>query len=326
MLSPLRRQALIVAGALAALSASAAGPAVAQTFPTKPVRIVVPFPPGGATDALTRQIAEKLAEQWKQSVLVENRPGANTTLGTDLVAKAPADGHVLGVVTGSHNINPLLTSKLPYDTLKDLTGVMMLTRFHMALYAHPSFPANTPDELIALMRKGGDKISYASATTQSYLGMELLNQMAGTKMEYVPYKGSAQATTDLVGGHIKLMIDPVLLSTLEHVKNGRIKLIGTLATQPADLTPGVPTFAKAVPGYDFSAAFGLVTRAGTPPEVIRKIRDDIAAVMKIPDVAERVKSIGQEAVASTTDEYNAYIRAEMDKWAPIVKSTGARLD
>ena len=150
-------------------------PAVAQPkFPTQQVRLVVPFPPGGATDALARLIGEKLAARWKQTVIIENKPGANTMLGTDVVAKSPPDGHVLGIVTGSHIINPLLaTSKMPYDTQKDLTGVMLLTGFQMALWAHPSFPANTPAELLALAKK--EKLDYAAATTQSYLGMELLN-------------------------------------------------------------------------------------------------------------------------------------------------------
>jgi tripartite-type tricarboxylate transporter receptor subunit TctC len=304
----------------------AAAAAAAQSFPTRPVHLVVPFPPGGATDALARLMAEKLSERWKQAVIVENKPGANTTLGTDVVAKSPPDGHTLGFVTGSHVINPLLTSKLPYDTLKDLTGVMLLTRFHMALYAHPSFPANNPAELIELARKEPGRVSYGSATTQSYLGMELLNSMAGTKMMYVPYKGSSQALTDLLGGHIPLMIDPVLQSTVDHAKQGRLKIIATLGTQPSELTPGVPLMATAVPGYEFSGAFGLVARAGTPPELIRRIRDDFAAVLKLPDVAERVKAIGQESVGSTPEEYNAYIQAEMKKWDPVVKSTGARLD
>lgn len=303
-----------------------AGAAGAQTFPTKTVRLVVPFPPGGATDALARLMADKLAERWKQPVLVENKPGANTTLGTDVVAKSAPDGHALGIVTGSHVINPLLTSKLPYDTLKDLTGVMLLTRFHMALYAHPSFPANNPAELIALARKEPGRVSYGSATTQSYLGMELLNSMAGTTMQYVPYKGSSQALTDLLGGHIPLMIDPVLQSTVDHAQQGKLKIIATMGAQPSELTPGVPLMATAVPGYEFSGAFGLVARGGTPPELIRRIRDDFAAVLKLPDVAERVKAIGQESVGSTPEEYNAYIQAEMKKWEPVVKSTGAKLD
>ncbi len=320
-----RRTALAGALALAALAPFAASAQPAD-FPTRPVRIVVPFPPGGATDALARQIAEKLSQQWKQPVVVENKPGANTMLGTDVVAKAPADGHTLGIVTGSHVINPLLTSKMPYDTQKDLTGVMLLTGFQMALYAHPSFPASTPAELVALAKKEPGKVAYASATTQTYLAMERLNAMAGTRMQYVPYKGSAQALTDLLGGHTQLMVDPVLQSTVDHAKSGKLKIIAVLGTQPSPLTPGVPLISTAVPGYEFSGAFGLVARAGTPPALIRRIRDDFAAVLRQPDVAQRVRDIGQETIASTPEDYNAYILAETRKWEPVVKATGAKLD
>lgn len=295
-------------------------------FPSRPVRLVVPFPPGGATDALARLMAEKLAERWKQPVVVDNRPGANTMLGTDLVAKSSPDGHMLGIVTGSHVINPLLTSKLPYDTLKDLTGVMMLTRFHMGLYAHPSFPAGTPAELLALARTSNPPLAYAAATTQSYLGMSLLNMMAQSRMEYVAYKGSAQATTDLIGGHVTLMIDPVLHSSLQHVQSGKLKLIATLGAEPAELTPGVPAMGQFIKGYDFSGVFGLVIRAGTPPDLIHRIRDDVAQVMRLPEVAARIRSIGQEAIASTPEQYNAYILDELKKWAPVVTATGAKLD
>ncbi len=298
---------------------------MAADFPTKPVRLVVPFPPGGATDAMARLMAEKLSDKWKQPVVVENKPGANTAIGTDVVAKSAPDGHVLGMVTGSHVTNVLLGAKLPYDTLKDLTGVMHLTRFHMAIYAHPSLPANTPAELLELARKK-PPLSYASATTQSYLGMSLLTMMTQTPMEYVAYKGSAQAINDVLGGHIKLMIDPVLHSTLQHVQAGKLKLIGTLGSKSADLTPNTPAFGKLVPGYDFTGVFGLVARAGTPPALVRQIRNDFASVMQMPEVAERIRSIGQEAIASTPEEYNAYILDEMKKWAPVVQATGAKLD
>jgi tripartite-type tricarboxylate transporter receptor subunit TctC len=319
-----RREIVFGSGALAML---AAWPAGAETaYPARPVRIVVPFPPGGATDALARLIADKLAERWKQSVTVENKPGANTMLGTDLVAKSAPDGHVLGIVTGSHVTNPLLSSKLPYDTPRDLAPVMQLTRFHMALYAHPSLPASTPAELLALARREAGRLAYAAATTQSYLGMELLNAMAGTKMQYIPYKGSAQALQDVIGGHALLMIDPVLLSTLEHVKAGKLKLIATLGARPAELTPGVPTMAGVVPGYDFSAAFGLVARGGTPPALLRRIRDEFVAVMNLPEVAERIRSIGQEFAGSTPEEYEAYLQAETRKWEPVVKATGAKIE
>ena len=306
----------------------AAAPAVAQTqnFPSRVVRLIVPFPAGGATDTLARHIAEKLSERWKQPVIIENKPGANTMIGTDAVAKAPPDGHTLGIVTGSHVTNPLLFSKMPYDSLKDLTGVMMLTRFHMALYAAPSFPASSPVELIALAKKEPGRVAYASATTQSYLGMELMNAMAGTKMQYVPYKGSSQALADLLGGHVQLMIDPVLQSTLDHVKAGKLKLIGTLGARSSELTPGVPVLATAVPAYEFSGVFGLVAAGATQPALVRRIRDDFVAVLNLPDVAQRVRDIGQELVGSTPEEYNAYIQAETKKWVPVVKATGAKLD
>lgn len=318
-------------GALAVLALGAAlcAPVLAQTeaaFPARPVKIIVPFPPGGATDALARQMAEQLAKKWGQPVIIENKPGGNTMLGTDVVAKAPADGHTLGIVTGSHMINPLLTSKMPYDTLKDLTGVMLLTRFHMALYAHPSFPANSIAELVALARKEPGKVSYGYATTQTFLGMELFNSMAGTRMQNVPYKGSAQALTDLLGGHIQLLADPVLQSTVEFARTGKLKVIGTLGTTHSALAPGVSLPAGTVPGYEFSGAFGLVTRAGTPPALVHHIRNDFAAVMQSPEVANRIRDIGQEPIASTPEEYNAYILSEMKKWEPVVKATGAKLD
>lgn len=313
-----------------ALLALAAGPAAAQDkpadFPQRTVRLVVPFPPGGATDALARQIGDKLTVKWKQPVVIENRPGANTVVGTDAVAKSAPDGHTLGVVTGSHVTNPLLLSKLPYDTHKDLTGVMLLSRIHLAVYAHPSLPASTPAELVALAKRQPGEIAYASATAQSYLGMELMASLAGIRFKYVPYKGSAQALTDLIGGHVPLMIDPVLESTLGHVANGKLKLIGTTGAAPMHLTTGVPVFASAVPGYEFSSAFGLIARGGTPATLIRRIRDDFAEVMAMPDVSARIRAIGQEPIVSTPDEYNAYIAAETKKWEPIVKATGAKID
>lgn len=313
---------------LATLLSIFAGSAVyaAADFPDRPVRLIVPFPPGGATDALARLMAEKLSQRWKQPVIVENKPGANTVIGTDIVAKSAPDGHVLGIVTGSHIINPLLTSKLPYDTQKDTTGVMMLTRFHMAIYAHPSFPANTVAELLTLAKQQPGKLAYASATTQTYLGMELLNRMTGTTMQYVSYKGSAQAITDVIGGHVKLMVDPVLLSTLQHVQTGKLKIIGTLGAIPSVLTPGVPAFGGTVKGYDFSGVFGLVTREGTPAGLVQRIRNDIASVMSLPEVVDRIRTIGQEPIASTPEEYNAYILEETKKWAPVIKATGAKLD
>ncbi len=321
-----RRALLLTFGAALAHRASGAGAqSLAVEFPTRSVKLIVPFPPGGSTDALARQMAEHLTARWKQPVVVENKPGANTTLGTDVVAKATPDGHTLGIVTGSHVINPLLTSKLPYDTQKDLAPVMLLTRLQMAVYAHPSFPANTPAEMMSLAKAPG-KVAYASATTATYLGMELLNSMAGTTMQYIPYKGSAQALADLLGGHIQVMADPIAQGPLEHARAGRLKLIGILGTSPSPLAPSAPMFSSVVSGYDFSSAFGLVTRAGTPPDVVRRIRNEFAAVMNLQEVVARIREIGQEPIASTPEAYDAYIAAELRKWEPVVKATGARLD
>ena len=297
-----------------------------SSYPQKMVRIIVPFPPGGSTDALARHIAEKLSSRWKQSVIIENKPGANTILGTDVVAKSAPDGHTLGIVAGSHCINPFLSSKLPYDTLKDLTGVTMLTSFQMALYAAPDFPANNPAELIALARKQNGKLAYGSATTQSYLAMELLNHMAQTQMQYVPYKGSAQTISDLLGGHVQLLIDPIAQGSVEFARQGKLKIIATLGSKPSDLAPTAPTMDSAVPGYEFSGVFGVIARHGTPTALLQYIRDEIATVLKLPDVAERIKTIGQEPVGSTPAQYNQYILAEMRKWEPVIKATGARID
>lgn len=326
-MTPSRRRALAL---LATAAAPALLPARAQgqpaPFPARPVRLVVPFPPGGATDALARQIAEQLSGRWGQTVLVENKPGANTMLGTDVVAKAQPDGHTLGIVTGSHVINPLLTRQMPYDTLKDLTGVMLLTRFHMALYAHPSLPAASIAELVALAKRQPGEVAYAYATTQTYLGMERFSTMAGIRLRNVPYKGSAQAMTDLLGGHVQLLVDPVLQANVEHARNGRLKIIGTLGATASPLVPEASLPAAVVPGYEFSGAFGLVARAGTPPALVRRIRDDFAAVMQLPAVAARIRDIGQEPIVSTPEEYDAYIRAEMKKWEPVVQATGASLN
>jgi tripartite-type tricarboxylate transporter receptor subunit TctC len=309
-----------------ALFVLCAFPAQAQNFPSKTVRWIVPFPPGGATDALARPVTDRLSAMWKVPVVIENKPGANTAIGTDTVAKSAPDGHVLGMVTLSHFMNPVLGAKLPYDTLKDLVGVTQLTELHMAIYAAKDLPANTPAELIELAKKQPGKLQYGSATTAAYLGMELLNMMAGTKMEYIPYKGSAPAITDTVAGRIQLIIDPVLNSTLGLVKDGRLKIIGTLGSRRAGLTPDAPLFGDTVPGFVFSSNFGLIAQGATPPDVLRRINNDVVAVVRHPEIAARIRELGQEPLGSSMEQYNAYIRNEMQRWAPVVKATGAKLD
>lgn len=309
-----------------AIFAFCAIPAQAQNFPSKPVRWIVPFPPGGATDALARPIADRLSAVWNVPVVIENKPGANTAIGTDTVAKSAPDGHVLGMVTLSHIMNPLLGASLPYDTLRDLVGVTQMTELHMALYAPKDFPANTPAELVALAKKQPGKLQYGSATTASYLGMELLNMMAGIKMEYIPYKGSAPAITDTVAGRLQLIIDPVLNSTLSLVKDGRLKIIGTMGTRRASLTPDAPLIGDAIPGFVFSSNFGLIAQGATPPDLLGRIHNDVVAAIRLPEISARIRELGQEPFGSSLEEYNAYIRNEMNRWEPVVKATGAKID
>ena len=308
------------------LFGSALAPAAAQSFPSRAVRWIVPFPAGGATDALARPMADRLATQWGHPVIIENRPGANTAIGTDQVAKSAPDGHVLGMVTSALHINPLLGANLPYDTLRDLTGVMQMTRLHMALYARRDLEAGTPAELVALARKQPGKLQYGSASPAAYLAMESLNMTAGMKMEYIPYKGSAPAIIDLLGGRLALIIDPVLSSTLQHVREGRLRLIATLGAQRAELTPQTPVIGDAVPGFTYITLFGLVAQGKTPSDLVRRIRDDIARVIMSPDISARIREIGQEPVASTSEDYNALIRSEMKRWEPVIKATGAKID
>jgi tripartite-type tricarboxylate transporter receptor subunit TctC len=312
--------------AMGALFTLCAISASAQNFPSKTVRWIVPFPPGGATDALARPITDRLSALWRVPVVIENKPGANTAIGTDTVAKSAPDGHVLGMVTLSHIMNPLLGANLPYDTLKDLVGITQMTELHMALYASKDFPANTPAELVALAKKQPGKLQYGSATTAAYLGMELLNMMAGMKMEYIPYKGSAPAITDTMAGRLQLIIDPVLNSTLALVKDGRLKIIGTMGTRRSGLTPDTPLVGDAVPGFVFSSNFGLVAQGSTPPELLRRLLNDIVSVIKLPEISTRIRELGQEPYGSSVEEYNAYIRNEMKRWEPVVKATGAKID
>ena len=316
----------MVSIALGALVACGTIPVSAQNFPSKTVRWIVPFPPGGATDALARPIADKLSALWKVPVVIENKPGGNTSIGTDTVAKSAPDGHVLGMVTMSHIMNPLLGASLPYDTLKDLIGITQMTELHMAIYASRDLPANTPTELVALAKKQPGKLQYGSATTAAYLGMEMMNMMGGMKMEYIPYKGSAPAITDTMAGRLQLIIDPVLNSTVALVKDGRLKLIGTMGTRRSSLTPDTPLIGDAIPGLVFSSNFGLIAQGATPPELVRRISSDVVAVIRQPDISARIRELGQEPSGMTADEYNAFIRSEMKRWDPVVKATGAKLE
>jgi tripartite-type tricarboxylate transporter receptor subunit TctC len=315
----------VMTAALCVLGAADSG---AQPFPGKPIRLVVPFPPGGPTDAFARLLANRLQEVWRQPVVVESKPGAGTVVGTDFIAKSAPDGHTLGMVTMAHVINPSLRKNLPYDTLKDIAGVTQLSLLHLLVAARPSLEANTPAELIALARQRPGKITYgtAGAGTSSHLGAELLNSMAGVRFVHVPYKGSAPAQNDLLGGRIDFIVDPLQPALTQYAKAGRIKNIGLMGAARTPLAPDIPVFAEVVPGFDAVGMFGLIVAGGTPREVVQRIYADVAAVIRTPELNERMLQFGMDPVASSPDEFDAFVRREMAKWAPVVKATGATAD
>ena len=299
-------------------------PSSAQQFPVKPVRLIVPFPPGGATDIVGRLVAGKMQEVWRQSVIVENKPGAGTVVGTDAVAKAPPDGYTLGVVVTAHVINPSLRSNLPYDTLKDLAAVTQVSLQQLVIAAHPAVPANNIAELIALAKRNPGKLSYATpgSGTAMHLSIEMLKTSAGIDLVHVPYKGGAPAQQDVIGGRVPILLD-VLYAVTPLIDAGKIKVIALLGPERVSKYPVV---AETVPGVSAVSLVGIVAPSGLKEELLRKISSDIAGAVKSSDLTERMKQLGMEPVGSTPQEFDALIRAEMEKWGRVVKASGAKAD
>jgi tripartite-type tricarboxylate transporter receptor subunit TctC len=296
----------------------------AQQYPLKPVHLIVPFPPGGATDIVGRLVAGKMQEVWGQPVIVENKPGAGTVVGTDAVAKAAPDGYTLGMVVTAHVINPSLRRDLPYDTLKDLAAVTQVSSQQLVIAAHPSLPANNVAELIALARKNPGQLSYATpgSGTAMHLSIELLKASTGINLVHVPYKGGAPAQQDVIGGRVPILLD-VLYAVTPLIDAGKIKVIALLG--PERVTK-YPIVAETVPGVSAISIVGIVAPAAVPSGLVQKISSEIAKSVKSSDLTERMKQLGMEPVGSTPQEFDALIRAEMAKWARVVKASGAKAD
>ena len=316
----LRKLLAIAACAVLPLAASAQAP-----FPSKPVTLVVPNAPGGAIDILARLLERHLSDTWKQPVIVQYKPGAGTVMGTDFVAKSPPDGHTIGLVITGHMINPSLRKNMPFDTLKDLSGVSLLAISPIVITANPKLAANDVKELIALAKK--DKLSYASPGSGSsmHLGAELLKSTAGIEMLHTPYKGSGGAYPDVMAGRVDLLFDP-LFSSLPHIKSGGLKPIAILSAKRSPIAPEIPTVAETLPGFTVDSVFGAVVPAGTPRDVVHKISADMNKVLQSPEVKQRMADIGLSPVGNTPEQFDAYIRAEIPKWAKVVKSSGATAD
>src|SRR5437016_5034912 len=301
--------------------------AAAQQFPNKVVRLMVPFPPGGATDIIGRLVAAKMQEVWGQPVVVENKPGAGTVVGTDYVAKSAPDGHTLGMVVTAFVINPSLRKDLPYDTLKDLAPVTHVSVQHLVMAAHPSLAANNIAELIALAKKDPGKLAYATpgSGTAMHLSVELLKTTAGIDLVHVPYKGGTPAQQDVVAGHVPILMD-VLYAVQPLIKSGKIKVLALLSPQRARESPQYPVVAEAVPGVSALSIVGIVAPAATPRDLVRKISVDIARAVKSSNLTDRMKQQGMEPVGSMPEEFDALISSEIDKWAKVVKLSGAKVD
>jgi tripartite-type tricarboxylate transporter receptor subunit TctC len=301
--------------------------ATAQAFPVKPVRLVVPFPPGGATDIIGRMLAAKMQEVWGHAVIVENRPGAGTVVGTDFVAKSAPDGYTLGMVVTAHVINPSLREEMPYDTLHDLAEVTQVSVQQLVMAANPAFEANNIAELIALAKKNPGKLAYATpgSGTAMHLSVELMKAAAQIDLLHVPYKGGAPAQQDVVGGRVPILLD-VFYAVSPLIKSGRLKVIALLSPKREASHPEYPVIAETLPGVSALSMVGIVVPAGVQKELIHKISSDIALAVRSSDLTERMRAQGMEPVGSTPEEFDAFVRAEMEKWARVVKLSGAKAD
>ena len=318
---------LVRAVTLLAAMLAAAAPVAAQVFPAKPVRMVVPFPPGGATDIIARLLGQKLQEIWGQTVVMEYKPGGGTVVGTDFVAKSPPDGYTMGMVITAHVINPSMRSDLPYDTVKDLSGVSMAAVSHIALVATPSLEANTIPELITLAKREPGKLTYATPGTGTamHLAGEMFKSLAGIDIVHVPYKGGSPAYPDVMSGRVPLQFDPMFAS-MPNVKAGKVKLLAITSPRRAPSAPEVATIAETLPGFSVMSISGIVVPSATPRDIVRKASADINRALQMTDLVERMGQVGMEPSGTTPEQFDAFIRAEIEKWATVVKASGAKLD
>lgn len=303
--------------------------ASAQAYPTKPVKFVVAYPPGGPTDILARLLSVKLQTALGQPFLVESRPGAGGNIGTDFVAKSPADGYtILLTASGPLAINTTLYKTLPYDPLKDLAPVIHVASVPLVLVVHPSVPANSVNELIALLKSKPEGYSFASAGngTPQHLSAELFKTMADVKMVHVPYKGSAPVINDLVGGQVPVAFES-MVSVLPQVKGGRLRALATTGAQRSSLLPDVPSVAEAgLPGYESIAWYGVVAPGGTSKAIVDRLNSEITKALDTPDLKQRLAELGSAPVHGTPEQFGAFIKSETGRWGKVVKESGATVD
>jgi len=322
------RRRLLKTAALAPLATVIPAASLAQAYPNKPIRMVVPFPPAGATDILARLVGHRLTEAFGQQVVVDNRPGAGGNLGTEHVVKSPADGYTLLMGTIANTINHSLHKNLPFDFGKDVAPVAMTGLVSNVMVVHPDVPAKSPSEFIAWVKANPGKVNFASSGngTSIHMSGELFKIATGADMTHIPYRGSGPAVADLTSGQVQVMFDN-LPSALPHIRAGKLRALAVTSPKRAKQLPDVPTLAEAgVPGVEAVAWFAVVAPAATPKDVIAKLNVEILKAMGHPDIISRLDDIGAEPRAMTPDELGAFIKGEIDKWGKVVKASGAKVD
>jgi len=320
----------VAAALLAAIAMVATAPAAAQggAYPTKPVRLVVPFPAGGTTDILARAVAQKLSETWGQQVIVDNRPGAGGNIGSELVAKSPPDGYTLLMGTvGTHAINPSLYAKMPYDHVKDFMPVILVAGVPNVLVVNTSLPVNSVQELIAYGKANPNKLNFASSGsgTSIHLSGELFRTMTGVQMTHVPYKGSAPALTDLIGGQVQVYFSP-LPESIESIKAGKVRALAVTTATRAEAVPELPTVGEFVQGFEANTWQGIGAPKATPADIVEKLNKEINAALADPTIKARLADLGSPPSPMTSGYFEKYIVAETDKWAKVIRAGNIKME
>ena len=314
---------------LAALAALFAGAGVsAQPFPSKPVRIIVAFPPGGGVDIVARAMGPKLTEIWSQPIVVENRPGASGVIGTEVAARSAPDGHTLFLGTlGNLTANQYLYAKMPVDPLRDLAPLTQVVAVHFVMVAHPSLPAKNVKELVALARARPGQINYSSSGPGGapHLGVELFKSMAKVNLVHIPYKGSGPSFVDLLAGQVSLTCDS-LLQSLPYIKAGRLRALAVLGGKRSPLLPDVATVGETVPGYELTNWFGMTVPAATPRELINKLYGGVAKVLQQAEFRDRIANMGASVVGSTPEQFGAFMKAESEKWGRVIREANIKAE
>ena len=300
----------------------------AQQYPAKPVRIITTFPPGGPTDFVARAIGQKFAEAWGQQFIVDHRPGAGGVIGTEAAIRAAPDGYTLLLGTSSGlSVNPALNEKLPYNPSRDLAPISLVVVNPQLLIAHPSLPARSVKELIALARARPGQINYASVGQGSpnHMGMEMLKAMAGINMVHIPYKGTAPAVTDIIAGHVSLMFNS-MPSVLPQVKAGRLRALAVGSAKRSPAVPDIPAVAETVPGFDYVTWYGLFAPAATPKEIISRLNAELVRMLGEAELAQRFASQGAEPRSTTPEELGRFMRAEYERWKTVIRTANIRIE